>query len=111
MDVMEFWLEYSERSAGTGGKIWWLAPLDGLAWLSGSIPISEAVADYEARNPKLVRQTIGKVPLRVAASCQPLVRNLNAVQLRALLCTEPIYARLITENAPVFVTIPTEPPA
>ena len=95
---MGFTLQRYVPSAGTGGKIWWLAPLDGFGMLFGKIPLSQVIAMHETANPEMVRQLVADVPLRVAAPCQPLVRSLDDWQLRALLSTEPTYARLFEEH-------------
>jgi hypothetical protein len=96
--IMEFGLECYIPSAGSGGEIWWLAPLDGFGMLFGKGRISQLIATYEAANPQLVRHASWTVPLRVAAACQPLIREMTDPQLRALMATEPLYARLFAES-------------
>jgi hypothetical protein len=96
-DIMEFVLEGYVPSVGTGGKIWWLAPLDGFGMLFGKMRLSQVIAVHESANPQLVRQVVVTVPLRIAAPCQPLVRSMSPPQVRELLATETLYARFFLE--------------
>jgi hypothetical protein len=89
-DVMTFTI-VCERPYATGGYSWWW-----LFWMA----IISLPAFYIARREAgevQGRELIVRVPLRIAAHCQPEVRRQPGWHLKNLLYTVPLYARLLDE--------------
>jgi hypothetical protein len=87
-----------ETPYAKGGRTWAGTLFVGLVWLlcGGWLGVLLWFASNKPRE-MVGRELVLRLPLRISAEAQPEVRRLGNGTLRQLLCTVPLYARLLGE--------------
>jgi hypothetical protein len=80
-----------------GGTGWWQAFFIGLSALTSVWLLAAHALDSRSSPVVVLPETVFRLPVPIAADRQSLIRGYSQHELRALLCTVPMYAELLLE--------------